>query len=209
MSVVKLETLQAYLGQSTTGTDTEPVMQASLDRAETATALALGGTALNERTVSETIDIQPDFERTGNSDFPVYFLKKRRVFLSDGPATAVSAMSFVSNSNPTNILSTAVVSQTGWAVEYELSLFTYDVTVPYQDYEVTITYTAGWKDESDLPPSILQYVLAKAAVFYAVPMGGIIEVRLGDNYVTLDHAALRQHVEDLSAMLGPWRRVRL
>ena len=209
MSLVSPETLREYLNES----EVTPELVAALNRAEAVAAVRLGCRELVDRQVTERITVEREYGESvsglssatglGSLRFPI-------VYLSDGPAREVTSMTVTIGSSVMSVLSTSRVSDTGWAVHYQFPLnMGFTVDLPYGAAFLDIEYAAGWETEDDLPFGIMQFVLAQAAQVFATPIGGVIKVRLGDNYVDLSPDAIRKQVDEYAEMLDQWARVRL
>jgi hypothetical protein len=206
MSLVQATTLAEYVGEDIVTGE----MAAAIQRAEAIAAARIGCRELRSRVVTETIPAQSDADsmlarlsRAETLTFPV-------VFVSDGPIRSVNSMSITTGSVTHNVLPSARVSSTGWAVRYRFPFgFGFTVDMPYLETNIDIEYVAGWHTEADLPNGIRQFIIAQATQTYATPIGGVIKVRLGDNYVDLNPDAIARQVDQYAEMLDQWVRVRL
>jgi hypothetical protein len=206
MSLVQPATLAEYVGEDTI----VPEMGAAIERAEAIAASRLGCRELRSRTITETISVVNEYDEVLSGLSTNQLLRFPVVFLSDGPAKLVSSMTFDIGTASRDILSTARISETGWAVRYRFPFgMGFTIDMPFVEASVTLTYEAGWRTEADLPSGIRQFVIAQATQVYATPIGGVIKVRLGDNYVDLNPAAIAKQVDQYAEMLDQWVRVRL
>jgi hypothetical protein len=206
MSLVQPGTLAEYLDEE----DVTSEMVAAIERAEAIAASQIGCSELRSRTVQETINIADAQEQHFSALSGQKVIAFPQVFLSDGPARSVTSMTLRFGDQSIDLTDTARISGTGWAVRYRLPFnLGFRVDLPYDESEIDITYVAGWHHEADLPAGIRQFIIAQSTQVYATPIGGVIKVRLGDNYVDLNPEAIRKQVEQYAEMLDQWRRVRL
>lgn len=206
MSLVQPTTLAEYVGEDEVTVE----MAAAIERAEAIAASRLGCRELRSRTVNESIAVTSDYAEglTALSDTRV--VRFPMVFLSDGPARSINSMTFSTGNITQDISGTARITDTGWVVRYRTPFgFGFVVDLPYDEATIDIEYVAGWHTEADLPAGIRQFVLAQATQVYATPIGGVIKVRLGDNYVDLSPDAIAKQVDQYAEMLDQWVRVRL
>lgn len=206
MSLVQPTTLAEYVGEDAATVE----MAAAIERAEAIAASRLGCRELRSRTVTESITVASDYEAGLSALSDTRIIRFPTVFLSDGPARSITSMTFTTGSVTQNINSTARITDTGWVVKYHTPFgFGFVVDLPYNEATIDIEYVAGWHTEADLPAGIRQFVLAQATQVYATPIGGVIKVRLGDNYVDLNPDAIAKQVDQYAEMLNQWARVRL
>ena len=205
-TVVHIDTLKYYLDEPVV----TPEMELALQRAEAIAASRLGCRELKYRSVHETIPANEHQGRVygGLSEFRA--VKPPTIFTADGPVRTVTELTLHVGTQSMNLLEGVRISDTGWAVHYRFPFaFGFKVDLPHNEALIDIEYTAGWQDEDDLPAGIRQFVLAQATQIYATPIGGVIKVRLGDNYVDLDQRAIAAQVGDYAKMMDQWVRVRL
>jgi hypothetical protein len=206
MSLVQPSTLAEYVGEETVTAE----MAAAIERAEAIAASRIGCRELRSRTVTETISIANEYRENLTALSTSTSLRYPMVHLSDGPARSLNSMTFTIGDNSQSVLSTATITDTGWAVRYRHPFgFGFTIDLPYDEAFIQVSYEAGWETESDLPAGIRQFVIAQATQVYATPIGGVIKVRLGDNYVDLNPAAIAKQVDQYAEMLDQWVRVRL
>lgn len=206
MSLVQPSTLAEYVGEETVTAE----MAAAIERAEAIAASRIGCRELRSRTVTERISIFNDYEDSIAALTSTATLKYPMVFLSDGPAKSLNSMTFTVGDYTRDILSTAAITDTGWAIRYRHPFgFGFTIDLPYVEAFIDVSYEAGWSTEADLPAGIRQFVIAQATQIFATPIGGIIKVRLGDNYVDLNPTAIAKQVDQYAEMLDQWVRVRL
>ena len=206
MSLVQPSTLAEYVGEDVVTVE----MASALERAEAIAASRIGCRELRIRTVTERIPVQSDYMAGLSALSEVTTLRFPVVYLSDGPARALNSMSFTVGNTTQSVVSGARITDTGWAVRYRHPFgFGFTVDLPYDEAMIDISYEAGWASESELPSGIKQFVIAQATQVYATPIGGVIKVRLGDNYVDLNPESIAKQVDQYAEMLDQWVRVRL
>ncbi len=205
-TVVTTATLAYYLGESVV----TPEMEMALERAEAIAASRIGCRELKYRTVEETVLVHDEHHTMLGGLSSLARLQMPVLHLSDGPARQVNALTLKVGDETRNLLEGARISETGWAIHYRFPVaFGFKIDLPYDEVLIDAEYDAGWEDEVDLPNGIRQFVIAQATQIYATPIGGVIKVRLGDNYVDLSPSAIAKQVDQYAEMMDQWVRVRL
>lgn len=205
-SLVSPATLAEYTGEP----EVTAEMAAAIERAEAIAASRIGCRELRSRSVTESIHTTPDQEDIRRGLIMNGHYAQPMIHLSDGPARSITSMTFSLGDATHDLAPGARITNTGWAIRYKHPFgFGFTVDMPYIEAVIDVTYKAGWDNEADLPAGIRQFVIAQSTQIFATPIGGVIKVRLGDNYVDLNPEAIAKQVDQYAEMLDQWVRVRL